>query len=64
MEKYGAFIRDLHDQLMDMVREAENMGFHHDEPESKFYAHYARLVELASHARERREWYDYATKDR
>ena len=62
MKNYASFIRELHDELIEAVRESEEWQFHHAERGIPEFTHYDRLVVMLSHVGERRMWYDNATK--
>ena len=53
MRSYIAFIRGLHEELIEGLREAENLGFHHAEAGTDVYVHYQRLVTWIDEVEER-----------
>ena len=58
MKRYASFIVDLHDGLVEALRECEELAFHHEEERSVPFKHYKRVVEMLSHVEERRKWWD------
>ena len=58
MKSYRSFLMGLGREMFDMLRECENMGFHHYHEGSPEFAHYLRLITWLDELGERLAYYD------
>ncbi len=59
MRTFSAFIHELEEELFDMVRVVEGLGWHHLPTESPEFLHYLRLLTWVEEVAARRQRYDY-----
>ena len=59
MRSYSTFIRKLEDEMVEAVRQVENLEWHHLPERTDEYQHYVRLLTWATEVSERRVRFDY-----